>query len=827
MTAPDWTAQWIWAEPTDATRHFYFRRDFDLPSKPVSAILRITADDRYRVLVNGVGIGSGPARSKPSHQSYDQYDVTSQMWIVDNSISITAAHYDIGTAYSCIGRPGLLAQLELTFADGSTLVVGTDAEWKTFPAPYEVGYERMCIMLAYPEVFDFRRDPGAWSAAHFDASHWDNAVVLGPVGIEPWTHLTPRDIPLTERRAPPTLRVIQVNRVVDTPLTDGRRATPAEDMERATRLEMASADIIQAFNAGHIEIKPQFGATGVSIVLDCGKEVSGFPFITIHESSGGRLDIGYSERLEQDGTVNPNRWGGPPVHYADRFFLDADVNQFGTFDLRAFRYLRLDIYDNPETLELSVQVETRGYPVEPKGDFQCSDALLNRIWEVGRYTTELCMDDAFMDCPWRERGQYLGDLAVEMRIAAYAFGDTQLARRGLSQYPHGANEQGWFPGVYPAEPPWEPILPTFCFLWLVALWDYFLLSGDRKLLEEVWPAVDRLTRTMSERDADGLLTNLPAKGFVDHAPVQDEGQSTSVNAFAVMGLRAAGRIARTIGIPGRGGELEILASDIGDALNDMMWDNERGVYSDGYRDGQPNRTVSEHSNILCALVGIADSKQTARILDGVLADLDNPETIRMASPYFAYYYLRVLFQNNRYEQALAFIRRHWGAMIEAGATTFWEMWEPNFSLCHAWSAGPTFDLMAEFAGIHPTQPGFEEFTVYPQPCHLTWIRCLVPTPKGDIGFGYHRRFQINMKNPNGPQIPQGVAVNLTVPPDTLADVRVLLPENCRASTVRINETEVWQAGRTLPGNSKYRRDGDVLAFSAGPGTYYVEIDADA
>ena len=827
MTAPDWQAQWIWAPETTETRHFYFRRDFDLPSDSFVAILRVTADDRYRVWINGMEIGSGPARSKPSHQSYDEYEFTGYLKEGRNALTVLAAHYGIGTAFSCIGKPGLLAQLDVTFENGATLTIGADADWKTFPAPYEIGYERMCVMLVYPEVVDFRREPNGWNTKDFDASSWVSAVVLGPVGIAPWTTLLKRDIPLPTKSWPVNVRLIQTNMVYDACASREPRGTPAEDMERAALLKPPTPGSVESAYKGVIEIAPQSGKIGVSITLDFMREVSGYPEIFIQGSNGGRIDIGYSERLEPDGTVNPNRWGGPPVRYADRLFLRSGEQKFYTLDPRAFRYMRLDIYDNPAPLTIHTRIVASGYPVEYKGEFDCSDALLNRIWEVGRYTTELCMDDAFMDCPWRERGQYLGDLAVEMRIAAYAFGDTLLARRGLAQFPLGANEKGWFPGVYPAEPPWDPVLPTFCFLWLLALWDYFLLSGDRSLLEEVWPAVDRLTRTMSERDEDGLLANLPTKGFVDHAPVQDEGQSTSVNAFAVWGLQAAGRIARAIGIPGRGGELEILASDIRDAINDMMWDNGRSVYIDGYRDGQPNPTISEHSNILCALVGIADAGQTARILDGVLADTDNAEIVRMASPYFAYYYLRLLFKHNRHEQALAFIRRRWGAMIEAGATTFWEMWEPNHSLCHAWSAGPTFDLMAEFAGIRAHQPGYEEFAVHPQPCHLTWIRCSVPTPKGDIVFGYHRQFKINMKNPNGPQIPQGLVVNLTVPPETLADVRVPLPENALASAARVNDAPVWEAGRSLPGNSKYRRDGNVFQFSAGPGTYHIEIDPDA
>ena len=158
MTAFDWQAQWIWAANTDATRHFYFRRDFDLPSKPVSATLRITADDRYSLNIGNVSLGRGPARSKPLHQSYDERDVRFCLAAGHNALSVVAAHYGIGT-------PILHWQAGITRAIRYDVRRRLDPddwhgrEWKTFAAPYEIGYERMCIMLAYPEVFDFRRQP--------------------------------------------------------------------------------------------------------------------------------------------------------------------------------------------------------------------------------------------------------------------------------------------------------------------------------------------------------------------------------------------------------------------------------------------------------------------------------------------------------------------------------------------------------------------------------------------------------------------------------------------------------------------------------------------
>ena len=171
-------------------------------------------------------------------------------------------------------------------------------------------------------------------------------------------------------------------------------------MERATSLRLTQAVTIIRLRSFNFEVAAQTGREGVSVVVDLGREVSGYPHFAFNKGVGGRVDIGYSERLESDGTVNPNRWGGPPVHYADRVFLRPGLQSFTTLEPRACRYIRLDIYDNPASLDIGVQMLGRGYPVELKGRFDCSDALLNRIWETGRYTTELCMDDAFMDCPW-------------------------------------------------------------------------------------------------------------------------------------------------------------------------------------------------------------------------------------------------------------------------------------------------------------------------------------------------------------------------------------------------------------------------------------------
>ncbi len=834
----NWVGEWIWGAPAtdgseggEGSRYHYFRRVIRLSDSVQSARMRVCADSRYRLWVNNHLVGHGPARSDPSYQYYDLYEFGSELRSGDNTIAMLATHYGIGTCFSRLGSPGLLVQLEVVLASGETVVYGSDATWKTLPAPYRTGVPRMSIQLAYPEIFDARDEPATWHFSGHDDGGWPNARVIGPVGTPPWTLLVPRDIPLPYFRTVAPVRIVQVNAVEwqdvrEAELPDLR--TPAEGMERATRLSPAPEGSVTHRHPALFTVAPQTGATGVSVVLDFGREVSGFPILVVRRSGGGRIDIGYSERIEEDGTVNPNRWGGCDVHYADRLWMRAGHQHYEPLDHRAFRYMRLDFYDCPVAVEILVEMRLSGYPVAPRGDFQCSDAILQKIWEVGRYTTELCMDDGFMDCPWRERGQWLGDARVEALVAAYAYGDTALARKALLQYPQSQEESGWFRGVFPSDPPFDAILPTFCLIWPVALWDYFVLTEDRTLLQAVWPALERLVATVRRHmDTDGLVGNLPGWVFVDWAKLNTAGQSTAVNAMAYDALQNAARVARAIGYPDRGSDWQILAGEIREAVNDMLWDRARDAYVDGIVNGERSVVISEQSNVLAALTGVADREQTAKILERVLAERDLD--VRIATPYFAFYLLSLLYKEGRYEEALGYIRKRWRPMLEAGATTFWEQWESHWSLCHAWSAAPTHDLMAHVAGIKPTQPGFEEFDVHLQPCTLTWLRATVPTPRGDISVSYHRRREVPHADPTGSPIPLGakspaITVHLTIPSQSRAHIRVPL-DGIPAPTIRLNGKPMWEAGKAIaPAGDKFIPDGDAVAFHIIGGRYLVEVE---
>ncbi len=158
---PDWRAEWIWHGDDPAPFHFHLfcRRSFTLAAAPVTAVLHLTATDRYRLFVNGSYLGRGPERCDQRFQSYDDHDVTALLRAGGNCIAVHAYFYGCSSAAGRDGRAGLLAQLDV---DGLPFLA-TDAAWKARPAR---GWRRdakpVGIGVGVTEILDTRLDPPDW-----------------------------------------------------------------------------------------------------------------------------------------------------------------------------------------------------------------------------------------------------------------------------------------------------------------------------------------------------------------------------------------------------------------------------------------------------------------------------------------------------------------------------------------------------------------------------------------------------------------------------------------------------------------------------------------
>ncbi|HEY3267905.1 MAG TPA: family 78 glycoside hydrolase catalytic domain [Armatimonadota bacterium] len=487
-----------------------------------------------------------------------------------------------------------------------------------------------------------------------------------------------------------------------------------------------------------------------AVVLDMGHEVFGYPRLTLKGARGGEIvDIAYAETLETTdgqavspatggkGILNPER---SATRYADRFICKAGDNAFEPFEKKAFRYVQVDVRRAMRPVTVTgFQVTQSIYPAQPRGAFSCSDERLNRIWETARQTLRLNMDDAYTDCPWRERSQWFGDVRVEALSNYYAFGDTKLIRRGLAQMAESQDAEGIVHGVAPTD--WDGArLPSFSLLWVTALWEYYVYTGDASLFAPLMSAIDKQMAFFEKhRSADsGLLENVPYWVFIDWGDEMDGqriGASASLNAMYYRALGAASDIAKVAGQPDQATRYAQRAAALKTAFNRAFWDAASGAYWDVLNAGKPNGRTGEQAAALAVSYGVAPRERWNSALDAASA---SPTAAKIGTPYFGAFWLDALHAAGRDQEALDYIRAKWGAMLDWGATTFWEYWTPTDSLCHGWAAGPIRDLSGRTLGLRPTKPGWRDFDFAPAYCDLQWAKGTVPTPLGDIAASWTR-----------------------------------------------------------------------------------------
>ncbi len=197
----DWEARWIWNGGTPQSRNFQLnmRKAFHA-AEPEKALLHVSADSRYRLYINERWIGDGPTRSFPQHQQFDTYDITAYLNTGTNVIAATVHHYGEDTFHYILGKGGFLCQLELSYPGGEKRIYATDSSWKVAEqAAHERRAARISCQMPFEEQFDARLEDFGWKSADFDDSGWENACIVGPVGVFPWTGMEERTIPFLSR----------------------------------------------------------------------------------------------------------------------------------------------------------------------------------------------------------------------------------------------------------------------------------------------------------------------------------------------------------------------------------------------------------------------------------------------------------------------------------------------------------------------------------------------------------------------------------------------------------------------------------------------------
>jgi hypothetical protein len=519
------------------------------------------------------------------------------------------------------------------------------------------------------------------------------------------------------------------------------------------------------------------------VTLDFGKETAGYVHLRLNGVAGGIVDLGYSEMLV-DGQVDTQR---EQMNLADRYIMRDGPQDWELFFWKGFRYLQLTFRNCPKPVELeSVSLRFTSYPVKYRGSFECSDPLLTRIWDVGRWTLQLCMHDGHEDCPWREQGQWVGDQQVGLHTNYVTFGDIALGTKFFRQIAQGQDEKGALPDEYPAEvavyPKRQskgPGIPTFMAQWATMLLDHYRYTGDLKLVSELYPNLAGVMGYLGRfQDDDGLLAQDPGFVFLDWvpalipglmgSPADNRSELTGMNCHYYRALLDAAELAGLVGEKTQQNDWVRQAERLRQAINERLWSEEQGVYAHARSGGQLSPQLAVHDSILAAYAGVAPPERVSQSFTNLFKK-PRPGLIQIGSPYFYFFYLRALRGAGRHQAALDVTRRAYGKMLEAGATTWWELFATVGSLCHGWSSAPNSDLSGYVLGVQPTEPGYAALRVEPQPADLTWAKGVVPTVRGDVSVQWKREgssFELNVT------VPMKAVVELSVPAKGLETTRL-------------------------------------------------------
>ncbi len=808
MVKFDRRAEWIWrprglgempfstASPRlteETNRYVYFRHSFDVTGDITEAVAQVSADGRYQLFVNGHFVGRGPARCNPAWQSMNCYDLTPFLRPGRNVIAALAHSYGRHTAWyelpswehvRAFGCGGFFLQGDVITANQtdsavSSLRLDTGKAWRCLVSN---AWQRdvPAGSLGFIEIYDARQAPVGWNELDFDDTIWDTVEILRVPGrnyagdVVPFPVMIPGAIPSLKeelRQAEAVVRVAEVS-----------NALPASDIaslfEQETLAELQHCRIDHADNLIQNDGCTTITTTGthsVSLVLDFGQTQPGRVIFDLDGPTGTIVDFTYSERLHDDGRVHMHKGiPGFDIYAAHRLILREGRQTWEAFELSGFRYLQVTIRHCERPLSIhAIQLNFSAYPVQPRGQFSCSDDLLNRIWQVGANTLHHCMLDGYVDCPSREQRQWL-DAYVDSLINYAAFGDPHLVANMLRQVAQSQQSDGITMMVAPGDFAVMRFtnIPDFCLYWILAIDAYLDYVGDLAIADELYPSVVKAIGWFERHlNAENLLTDVPHWVFVDWAELDKQGQVTALNAQFVAALRVAERMAYLVEAPRDKARFERLINDVSTAINHCLWDEKRGVYVDARQNGVRSNRISQQTNAAVMAYNIAPPERWSRMFSTIMDEkrlvltrfgaaqaesiiFDETHNVVLAQPFYMHFLHRALCKTERHQIMLDNIRRRWGAMIETGDRTFRESWQiiELTSLCHAWAGTPTFDLSTEILGVKPLAPGFTRFRVAPHPADLNWATGVFPTPQGEIEVDWRldaNHFELTVSVPFG------------------------------------------------------------------------------
>lgn len=486
-----------------------------------------------------------------------------------------------------------------------------------------------------------------------------------------------------------------------------------------------------------------------AILLDFGKElhgglqiVTGMP--SSHEPVRIRVRFGESASeamCEIDGE------NGATNDHAVRDFVTTvpwlGVKEMGN---SGYRFVRIDLLDDNAQLHLKEVRAISVYRDLPyRGSFKCNDERLNKIWQTGAYTVHLNMQEYLWDGIKRDRLVWMGDLHPEIMTVSHVFGYNDVVPKSLDLARDITPLPNWMSGMY-----------TYSIWWVIIQRDWYYFHGDEEYLKKQRDyLVGLLDILLGKVDENGFETS--GGGFLDWpSNANKPAMQAGTQALMMIAMNSGRQLCEVLG------EAE-MAKRCAECY-DRMVKAAPAVCERYFKNAQePTAPGSKQGASLLAIAGALDAKKAN---DEVVA-IEGP---RGFSTFYGYYMLEAMAKAGNYEGAMDVIRNFWGAMLDMGATTFWEDFNVDWlenaapidalvpegkkdihgdfgaycyvgfrhSLCHGWASGPTSWLSRHVLGVEVVEPGCKVVRIAPNLGDLEWAEGSFPTPYGDIKLSHKK-----------------------------------------------------------------------------------------
>ncbi len=773
LGAADWHAHWIEPGlPEDTTKPApspLLRRDFTLTGDVVRARAYVTSHGLYEVFINGQRVGDQlftPGwTSYNKRLQYQTYDVTALLKKGPNAVgaSLGSGWYRSALAWddnrNLYGKSlGLLLQLDVTYRNGRTETIASDAGWKSSTGAIAASE----IYLG--EIYDARRDQAGWSAPGFDASHWTAATVADG-----------RTDDLVAPAGPPVRRVEEVKpiKILKTP--------------------------------------------GGDTVFDMGQNMVGWVRLKVAGPAGTTVTLRHAEVLDKQGnfytenlraakaTIQYTLKGGGPEVYEPHF----------TF--MGFRYVAVGGYPGELSLDSLTGVVVHS-DMAVTGDFETSKPLVNQLQHNIRWGQKGNFLDVPTDCPQRdERLGWTGDAQVFSRTAAYNMDVAGFFTKWLKDVAADQYDTGSVPFVVPdvLTKPGKPAAGSAAWgdVAVIIPWNMYLIYGDTRILEQQYDSMARWVGYESTRAGGDFIWDgdfhfgdwLAFATTRSDYPGATTGKDLIATAMFAHSTDLLARTARVLGKTEDAAKYEALLANVKTAFVKEY------VTSTG-RVGENTQTAYvlalEFDLLPDALRPVA-----ARRLAQEIRERGHLTTGFVGTPYLCHVLSRYGYLNEAYLLLNRQEYPSWLYPVTQGATTIWERWDgqkPDGSFqdrgmnsFNHYAYGAVGDWMYRvMAGldIDAASPGYKHTIVAPEPGGgFTSVKASHQSPYGTVGSAWTL---------NG----ETFALTVDVAPNTHATIR--LP---RATLAAVTSGGVPLAQGN--GVTAVSQDGGSVVVDVGSGRY--------